>query len=74
MNTNLNDPVPRYLRIVYCNDIIPRVPYDDGIFLYKYFGVCLYYNKLRHWDTNIGVSTEPRAWKQKEYFCISYGL
>eukprot|EP00253_Pinus_taeda_P011049 PITA_11049 len=44
MNKNINEAVPTYFRIAYCNDLVPRLPFDDPIFEYKHFGVCLYYN------------------------------
>ncbi|KAK4712197.1 hypothetical protein R3W88_006710 [Solanum pinnatisectum] len=63
MKENFRNHGIEYYRFVYSHDIVPRLPYDDSIMLFKHFGTCLYYNSI--YEGKI-VSEEP----DRNYFCV----
>ncbi|KAJ9674389.1 hypothetical protein PVL29_023755 [Vitis rotundifolia] len=49
----------RYLRCVYCNDMVARLPYDDRILMFKHFGTCLYFNSCYRGEVISSTSIYP---------------
>ncbi|CAN4079668.1 unnamed protein product [Withania somnifera] len=46
MKGQLAKHVVPYYRVVYSNDLVSRLPYDNSIFMFKHFGTCIYYNSF----------------------------
>ncbi|KAJ7520616.1 hypothetical protein O6H91_19G013700 [Diphasiastrum complanatum] len=66
-NEKLTQPVNRYFRVVYNDDLVPRIPFDDEVSGFKHAGICRYFNSFYTGQLLVEVPN-------KNYFSIFYYL
>lgn len=68
MEEQLKNNNVQYLRYVYCNDMVPRLPCDDNNFMFKHFGKCLYFNSFYQGQVKRLITPSLSHYKKNGYF------